>query len=210
MTGFGYILVVAVDGILFDLGGVICGFDRGPRLRALAAACGLSPDVVDGRLYDSGFVLDCDLGRLDVATMDSWFRDNLGFSGTLQELAAAWCQAFELNAPVLDIVRDVRPGRRLGLMTNNDPLMLEALPRVFPEVARQFDCLLFSCVLRAGKPSEEAFVRALELLGTAPERTLFVDDSADNVAAAGKLGLQAVRFIDPGQLARVLRALGIR
>jgi glucose-1-phosphatase len=205
----GYISRMEVTGILFDLGGVICGFDRGRRLRALAEAAGRSPDEVSALLYDSGFVLDCDLGRLDIDEMTEWLRCTLGISATVPELAALWASAFELDERVLDIVRSVRPGRRMGLLTNNDPLMLAALPQVFPEISHEFDCLLFSCVLRAGKPSAQAFSGALDLLGTAAAGTVFVDDSIDNVAAAAGLGLQAVQFSDSGQLSADLGALGV-
>ncbi len=201
---------MATEGILFDLGGVICGFDRDRRSKALADACGLSPSTVTGRLYGSGFIRDCDLGLYDSAGMARWIRHSFKFTGTLPELAALWSQAFDLDRDVLDIAWALRRGRRLGLLTNNDALLLEALPQAFPEIAEVFDFLLFSCVLHACKPARAAFSRALEPLGTAAAATLFIDDAPGNVAAAQELGLQPVLFTSAGQLARELEALGVR
>ena len=45
--------------------------------------------------------------------------------------------------------------------------------------------------------------------GLDPARTVFIDDHPGNVAAAQQMGLQAVRFADPGQLWADLRALGL-
>ena len=45
--------------------------------------------------------------------------------------------------------------------------------------------------------------------GLNPARTAFTDDNADNIAAAEQLGVRAIRFGDPGQLRRELRALGL-
>jgi HAD superfamily hydrolase (TIGR01509 family) len=42
------------------------------------------------------------------------------------------------------------------------------------------------------KPRADYFVRALARLDTAPHEVLFLDDRADNVAAARALGIDAV------------------
>ena len=54
---------------------------------------------------------------------------------------------------------------------------------------------------------DPAFFRLLqERFGLAPEATFYVDDSEANVAAARRLGFDAVRFTGPGQLWRELAA----
>ena len=59
-----------------------------------------------------------------------------------------------------------------------------------------FDQLVFSWRLGVTKPDPEAFDRATEALGVAPDEVFFVDDSAANVEAARAAGWQAHHFTD--------------
>jgi FMN phosphatase YigB (HAD superfamily) len=187
------------DVVLFDLGGVVCRFLPERRLSALAQACGVPPETVDEVLFVSGFDHLCDLGKVPVEEILDRVRAGLGFSGGLRELQELWCLAFDPDPAVLALVERVRP-RRTGLFTDNGPLLLDAMPWAFPEVAERFDELIFSCVIGETKPLPHAFTRALEVLDAHPERTLFVDDSARNVEAARELGITAVRFEDARRL----------
>jgi FMN phosphatase YigB (HAD superfamily) len=200
---------MAVAGVLFDLGGVVCGYHKDRRLSALAAACGLPAAVVGERLYDSGFVTECEAGRHGAAQMRQFLAGRLGFGGTPQEAARLWCTAFTPDKAVLAIVASLRASRRVGLLTNNDYLLLDALPSNFPEVALAFDAIAFSCVLGVAKPAAAAFTAATRLLGVPAADTLFIDDSQVHVTGARRAGLQAVQFTGAAQLAAELAAAGI-
>jgi 2-haloacid dehalogenase len=69
-----------------------------------------------------------------------------------------------------------------------------------------FDGVLVSGEERMIKPDPAFFQLLLDRFGLAPEATFYVDDSGPNVAAARRLGIDAVRFTDPGQLRRELTA----
>jgi 2-haloacid dehalogenase len=69
-----------------------------------------------------------------------------------------------------------------------------------------FDGVLVSGEERMIKPDPRFFRLLLDRFGLAPEATFYVDDSAANVEAARRLGLDAVRFTGPGQLRRELAA----
>jgi 2-haloacid dehalogenase len=56
------------------------------------------------------------------------------------------------------------------------------------------------------KPDPAFFRLLLDRFGLDPGATVFVDDSEANVAAAGELGIDAVRFTGPDQLRRELSA----
>jgi 2-haloacid dehalogenase len=59
------------------------------------------------------------------------------------------------------------------------------------------------------KPDPEIFGRLLSRFALVAERTVFVDDSEVNVAAAAELGFVALRFVSPGALRADLVALGL-
>ncbi len=104
---------------------------------------------------------------------------------------------------MLQLVDGLRP-LRTALLTDNDYLLLDALPRVLPQVESRFDALLFSCKLGVTKPNPLIFTRALDLMGSTPDEAVFIDDKAENVAAAQELGMTAIQF---GRAARLGAAL---
>jgi HAD superfamily hydrolase (TIGR01509 family) len=59
------------------------------------------------------------------------------------------------------------------------------------------------------KPAPPIFRRALDILGTAPERILFIDDRAENAAGAASVGMKTVLFTGADALRRDLKSLGV-
>jgi putative hydrolase of the HAD superfamily len=191
---------------LFDLGGVVCGFHRDRRIGILAEVCGISPARVDEALYGSGLISSWDSGGSTAEEVEEEIRERTGFAGTPAELRRIWCTAFEPDPGVLAAVDLVGPDRA-ALLTDNDPLLLAALPEHLPQVAARFGTLLFSCSLGATKPAPAAFTAALTRVGAAPGETFFVDDRERNVAGAAALGIHAELFTDAPALTRNLTAL---
>jgi 2-haloacid dehalogenase len=72
-----------------------------------------------------------------------------------------------------------------------------------------FDGVVVSGEERIVKPDPRIFRLLLDRFGLDPASTFYVDDSPANVAAALELGLDAVRFRDPGQLGQDLAARGL-
>ncbi|MEU4474206.1 HAD family phosphatase [Micromonospora sp. NPDC023888] len=192
--------------IFFDLGGVVCRFRPERRLAALGEACGVSADQVESVLYASGLIERWDRGLGSSAEIHRAVREGLGYRGDRTTLHQIWCRAFEPDPQVLELVEGLRP-LRTALLTDNDPLLLDALPDVLPHVASRFDALLFSCQLGATKPDPDVFNRALDLMGSAPSEAVFIDDKAANVAAAQELGITAIRFSGPAELGAALDRL---
>src|SRR5689334_17977244 len=130
--------------ILFDLGGVVCRFHPQRRLAALGEACGMTAEQVESVLYASGLIERWDRGVGSYGEIYRAIRERLGYPGNLAALQGVWCRAFEPDSQVLELVDGVRPVRT-ALLTDNDDLLLKALPKELPQVAFRFDALLFSC-----------------------------------------------------------------
>lgn len=64
-----------------------------------------------------------------------------------------------------------------------------------------FSRKFFSCDLRAVKPEAAAYKAVLDALGSRPDEVVFVDDRPVNVAGAEAVGIRAVLFEGPEQLA---------
>lgn len=66
-----------------------------------------------------------------------------------------------------------------------------------------------SCYMGLRKPDPNIYRHALGILGTPPERSLFIDDRLENVAAAAAVGMKALRFTGADALRRDLEGLGV-
>ena len=72
-----------------------------------------------------------------------------------------------------------------------------------------FDVVANSARLGLAKPDGPAFDAVADLVGSAPERTLFVDDRVDNVTGAVDAGWHAIRMRGSKRLGDVLRRLAV-
>jgi putative hydrolase of the HAD superfamily len=72
-----------------------------------------------------------------------------------------------------------------------------------------FDHHTWSCELGIAKPDPVIYTYTCEKLGVAPAEALFLDDKAENVHAAEKVGLAGIQFRNIGQLRRELEERGV-
>ena len=73
----------------------------------------------------------------------------------------------------------------------------------------EFDGVVISGDVGAMKPEDAIFVAAIDRLELKPDRTLFIDDRAENVAAAQRHGFHGHVFADAPGLDVALRELGV-
>jgi putative hydrolase of the HAD superfamily len=198
------------DVILFDVGGVLLtnGWDTGERALAIQHFH-LDPAAFEARhraAYPTWERGACSLSTyLDATvfneprsfTQDEFFAFMRAQSkvlpdsalGTLQELAASnKCMIGALN----NEARETNKYRfeTFGLFN-------------YLKVA------LSSCYLGLRKPDAEIYQTALDILGRPANRILFIDDRIENVEAAVKAGMQAIRFEGERGLRMELAKLGV-
>lgn len=181
--------------LVMDLGGVTCRWIPDRRLVALSRLSGLPPGTVDATVFGSGFDDAGDRGQFPGDAFAAHLRTLLDLPddpATDAALRAAWAQAFEPDPRVLGLIG--RACCPTALFTNNGPLLEAGLAHELATVAAAFDRLLFSWQMGTTKPDPVAFERATEALGVDPAAVFFVDDHADNVAAARAHGWRAHHF----------------
>lgn len=72
-----------------------------------------------------------------------------------------------------------------------------------------FDAAFCSAYVGLRKPDTAIFQMALRVMETTPEQAVFIDDRTGNAEAAAALGVHAIRFESPEQLAEELKSLGV-
>jgi len=198
--------VADISLILFDLNGVLYAYDRAARIAHLAQSCGQSPDAVRAAIWDSGFEDSGDAGILDA---DTYLRDFATHLGRLTE--ADWIEAQRQAAtPIpatLALLRRLKPTVQTAVLTNNNLLVHRHFATLYPDLANTPAHV--SASFGARKPDPAVYQRCLAAIGAAPERTIFIDDSAANVEGARKAGLLGYHFTAAGPLADWLAGMGL-
>ncbi|MDE0887060.1 MAG: HAD-IA family hydrolase [Myxococcota bacterium] len=108
--------------------------------------------------------------------------------------------AFTVRPEVLAIAKRVSERRPTGILTNNAPLLEEALPIHFPELVDTFDPILFSFQFGHVKPERAIFEAVQAHLGVPASEILLLDDTAGHVAAASASGWDTIHYQSASQL----------
>lgn len=106
------------------------------------------------------------------------------------------------------MARQVRRYLPTGLLTNNPPLLREALPHYLPAIEQQFDPIIFSYQYGACKPNLALYRAVASRLDAAPHQLLLIDDALPNVQGARAAGWQAIHYTHPVALREVLTPFG--
>lgn len=127
----------------------------------------------------------------------------------LPRLHEEWRNAQAAIAPNLELVRRLRPGYKLSVLSNADLTLRARLER--DGLDRLFDDIVVSAEVGVAKPEPAVFHLAVERLGLDAAECVFVDDWDKNVEAARAVGMRAVLHrADKGDdLCDQLAALGV-
>lgn len=180
-----------VDLVIFDLGGVLYNIDFERTRAAFAALPGYNgAEIAFGVDVQDQAFLQVDRGELSDAAFYQMLRERFGFTCADADIEAAWCAI--LIGPFADAaewVASVRAQRPVALLSNiSHPHLRHALPHIKP-MLEHVDRAFYSCEIGLRKPDPHAFLHVTAAMGAQPSRTLLLDDSSDNCAAAKGLGM---------------------
>ncbi len=203
--------MVPVEAVLFDYGMVLSGPPDPAAWARIRAITGLEEAPLQREYWAHRH--DYDRGALTGAAF--WHKAAAGAGIVLtpaqvEELIAAdtdlWSQ---INQPMLDWAQRLqRAGVRTGILSNIGDAMTEGLTKRYDWLDR-FDHRTWSYALRLAKPEIAIYKAAAEGLRTPVEKILFIDDRAENVAAAEAAGMQAIQYRDHAAFEREMRERGL-
>lgn len=200
-----------VTTIVFDLGRVLVDIFPEPFLGAAARVVGAPEEAVSRRVgelvepFETGrmsadeavaFILETPGGRWEA---DAYSPARLRAA---RLLASTLANRFAPVAETVDLAHALAgAGWQLALASNTNPIDFEAIRSSFPDVLGPFgDRLFLSHELGVMKPDPRYFTLVAAGLGVAAASCVFVDDRADNVAAADAAGMHAIRYEGPASL----------
>jgi putative hydrolase of the HAD superfamily len=187
------VTLCSVDIALFDFGGVLAdeGFANG--LKAIGRNNGFDPDAFfrlgSSLVHETGYVT----GRCGEAEYWNALREKTGIKAGDSELRDEILSRFTLRKWMLGIVAEIRKaGVRTGMLSDQTNWLGELNEKY--DFFRYFDIVFNSYDYGKSKMEPSWFRDVSAILNIAPERTLFIDDSADHCARARLSGMHAIHY----------------
>ena len=187
---------MALRAVIFDYGRVLTGPPDPAAHDALLRIMGLSSDRLDGLYWADRQAYD--EGKL--TGLEFWRKLGREAGLTLSEPAIAELNLWDArmwtrgDAAMLAWQLKIKQrGLLTAIVSNMGDAVHEYMVRELDWLGR-FDVLVWSYQLRVAKPDPAIYRYALERLRTLPGETLFLDDKAENVETAAKMGMKGLIF----------------
>jgi putative hydrolase of the HAD superfamily len=194
--------------VIFDLGNVILPFDPYRPGRVLGERAGISAREALVIIYKNNLERRFEQGLLDGDQFTAGVAAALGIDLEPNGFHDLWCDMFDEDEAVSEIVRQLKPHHRLVLLSNINPWHWEYVHEKWA-VLSEFDAVVLSYEVGVLKPHPAIYGAALEKAGS-PERAIFIDDMEINAAGAQVLGITGVHFQSASQLREELIRLGCK
>ena len=196
--------------IIFDMGNVLLRFDPELFLDRIGAA-GADRELLLREIFRSDDWLGLDRGDHDepqaAEKMCARLPEHL--HETARRLVCHWDEPLIPVEGMDELVSELKAaGYGIWLLSNASRRQRVYWSRL--PVHRYFDDTLISAEERLLKPHRAIYDRCLEKFGLEAEECFFIDDSAANIAGAGKRGIRGFEFhFDVPALRRALQAAGV-
>jgi putative hydrolase of the HAD superfamily len=171
--------------------------------RAVAAEVAADPDAVEaqGEVEDEPDWHRLEKGQIDMRTyferVVAKAPEVLGREIDMEAYGRFWrTTAPGVHWMVVHKMRELKAtGLRIGLLTNNVKEFGENWRAMFP-IDELVEEVVDSSHVGMRKPDREIYELTCARMNVEPGETIFVDDNADNIAAARAYGMEAVHFVD--------------
>lgn len=193
----------------FDMGGVIIYYYIPDLLRAIAQHYGVELGVV----VEAHRALrpDVDVGAESVDEFWGKLIGRISPGADPNETRQMWSDRYiernPFNDGMLELVDSVGRRYSVGLLSNID--REHAQLNYGRGIFEHFNIVLLSDEIKVRKPNKEAYDLLAAKLGVENHETIFIDDSADNVAGAEAAGMTGLLFTTREKLLADFDRLGI-
>ena len=202
--------VGSIRALLFDLGGVVIGFDFKRAFQVWADRAGCDPSELERRFsFDEAYERH-ERGELDAAGYFTTLRRTLCLDLPDEEIVAGWNDIYLGPIPGMSaLLSAASQNFPLYAFTNSNPTHQSAWFGLFASELSAFRSIFVSCDLGLRKPDPDAFIVVAGRTGFQISEPLFFDDTPENVEGARTVGMQAVLVRSIADVREALLRLGI-
>lgn len=192
--------------VVFDIGWVLLNLRTQPLLDMLSER-GLAHSGLED-VNERIALGDHESGRLDGAGLLANLTALVPGRLTREEAHAAWLDIFDPQPQMIALAQRLSARYRVHLLSNVGELHWAHITQRY-DVHRIGHGYLQSFVAGVMKPHERIYIEAERRFGLEPAATVFIDDRADNIAAARARGWHGIVHAEAPATFAALQALGV-
>ena len=190
---------MTIRAVIFDVGGVLVRTERRTARRQWEERLGLPEFGLGKAVFGSEMSARASIGQASVADVWRHVAAQFGLNEEqMRELERDFWSDDWLDTELAQFVRDLRPRVKTGILSNAWPEARKVLTAKF-RLADAVDVMILSAEVGCAKPDLRIYQIAVERLGVRFDEAVFVDDMAQNVAAAQALGMGGIQFKSTAQ-----------
>jgi epoxide hydrolase-like predicted phosphatase len=194
-----------IKNIIFDLGDVILNIDVPVASLSFAKLCGREQQEIIDLFKEKDLFRQFETGSLDENGFRNYIRELLVFPDWTDEMIDVAWNSLLLDMPPerVALLKELRKKYSLFLLSNTSSIHISQVNKILEATTgitnldKLFDKVYLSYEMGLMKPDPEIYLRVLKEQNILAEETLFLDDNADNIAAASKLGIDTIHVQKP-------------
>ena len=194
--------------IISDFGGVICTFDYRIFCERLGRRIHRTADQVFAAVFGDHLQADFETGKVSGREYHRTVMARLDAHVAYEVFYPMYGDIFTEIPATCDLLRRLHGRYPLYLLSDTNEIHFGYVRKTVAALS-VFDEFIVSYRVGVMKPDPRIYQEALRRSGLPTGACLFVDDRAGNVEGAARLGMQAVQFESPAQLADDLLRLGV-
>ncbi|MEO6684215.1 MAG: HAD family phosphatase [Ginsengibacter sp.] len=190
-----------IENIIFDLGGVILDIDYNLTRKGFEDLGVKQFDEMYSQANANQLFQKLETGHV---SNEEFFQElerstNLGL--TPHQMRTAWdAMLLDFRESSLEFLSEIKTKYNLYLFSNTNFIHMEAFHKIYHQKEREhpfndyFKVPFYSCEIGFRKPDQESYKWILNHLRIEADKTLFIDDSIQNIEAAKEVGMQTIYF----------------
>ena len=188
------------DAVIFDLGEVIIDLDPAAVVEKFSAH--LDPKrkgVVSELIVKSNALYEFETGKMDEETFISNVNDVLDINLDREEFISIWnSMLLPIKEERIQMLENLKKSHRVFFLSNTnqihqgkfDEMIREA--GTYEKLSEVVEEAIYSHVVGMRKPEKEIYTYIIDVIGTNPEKVLFLDDKEENIVAASQMGINGM------------------
>lgn len=194
-----------IKNIVFDLGDVILNIDVPLASSNFSRLSGKEQHEILTLFKEKELFRLFETGLVDEDAFRNMIRELLEFPDWSEEIIDTAWNSLLLDIPParIALIKELSKNYRLFLLSNTSSIHIKQVNKILhaasgvEKLDDLFEKVYVSYEMGLMKPNPEIYLQVLRESGLVAEETLFLDDNADNITAASKLGIDTILVQKP-------------
>jgi putative hydrolase of the HAD superfamily len=191
-----------VQNIIFDLGGVLLNIDYNLTREAFAKLGVEHFDEMYSQATADKLFQKLETGEISEENFYKELNRCTGLNLSPVEIQQAWnAMLLDFREKSLEFLDQIKGKYKLFLLSNTNFIHMEAFNKIYHSRPRDkefdsyFNKAFYSCRMGFRKPDDVCYACLINEVNINPEKTLFIDDSLGNIAAAKRAKMQTIHLL---------------